>query len=109
MRNSTSSTVAWLKFNLITVIPAWTNSCNTGNCSDVGPIVATIFVSEPWQLFGLALRPSGSIKLVETLAGTKEVVEIVRGLREVAHEERRRAAAPDRREAIERVPQIISQ
>jgi hypothetical protein len=43
--NSTSSTVAWEKFNLMTLIPHLTTSCNTSNCSEVGPMVATILLS----------------------------------------------------------------
>mmetsp|Transcript_26987 Transcript_26987/g.38693 ORF Transcript_26987/g.38693 Transcript_26987/m.38693 type:complete len:206 (+) Transcript_26987:1069-1686(+) len=63
IRSSTSSTVAWLKFNLIMRNPESTSCCNTGSCSEEGPIVPTIFVIRGVHIEDLLLPSSlGLIK-----------------------------------------------
>mmetsp|Transcript_26071 Transcript_26071/g.57239 ORF Transcript_26071/g.57239 Transcript_26071/m.57239 type:complete len:84 (-) Transcript_26071:105-356(-) len=75
-------------------------------------MVATIFVMDPWQLFGLTLKSSGSAKLVETdaaVAAEKEVEEAGRRIEQAPDDRSRREEVllPDRREAMERAPLII--
>ena len=116
VRSSTSSTVAWEKLRRMTVIPAWTSSCRTGSCSEVGPIVATILVRDPWQLLGGMASPSSSLSsptedwrvgMVLAEMAEKAVAEMGRLWQEAAAKKLLPPIDAERRLAMEMAPRII--